>query len=426
MRVLWFSPTPCGSIRRTHDHVTVGGWLISLEDQIRLLPEMYLSVAYFSEKTEPPFDFDGVKYYPICGNILNANNGINRIRERFLSQKRKDDKVLPLMLDVVSQSQPDIIHIHGTEGAFGLIAEHITNIPIVFSIQGMIAPYKEMYFAGIPQSIAYKYDSLTDQVQGVGIRNQYISFCYRAEREKVFLSNAQYIFGRTFWDAYCTVALNPIRKYYTVNEMLRPVFYEKTWKGSISKSKLKVVSTISGGIYKGMETVLKTASLLKQYGGLDFEWHIVGYDVSTKWVHICEKMTGVNAADCNILFHGRIDAGLLSDLLCESDIYAHVSHIENSPNSVCEAMLLGMPVIASYAGGTASLLQDEVEGKLVQDGDPYVLAGAIIDFWQHSEKSTRYAAAARQRALVRHDKKRIISELLEGYGNILNDFNSKH
>lgn len=397
-----------------------------MEDQIKRIPEISLNVAYFSEKKEPPFEFEGVRYYPISGNILNANKGVNRIIERFLPNERKDQNVLPLMLDVVKQSQPNIIHVHGTEGTFGLISEYVKDIPIVFSIQGMIAPYKEKYFAGIPQSMAYKYDLLIDRAQGVGIRNQYLSFCYKAEREKKYLSNAQYIFGRTFWDELCSVALNPKRKYYTVNEMLRPSFYEKRWKGNIAKVKMQIASTISGGIYKGMETVLKTSMLLKQYGGLNFEWHIAGYEETSKWVRISEKMTGIKSTDCHIVFHGRINAEQLSDLLCKSDIYAHVSHIENSPNSVCEAMLLGMPVIASYAGGTASLLKDGVEGKLVQDGDPYVLAGAIIDFWHHPDKAARYAIAARECALERHDKNCIVNELLDGYSKILDDFSSKN
>ena len=142
---------------------------------------------------------------------------------------------------------------------------------------------------------------------------------------------------------------------------------------------------------------------------------------NSKWVRICEIMTGLTSKDNNIVFHGRIDAETLSELLCKSDIYVHVSHIENSPNSVCEAMMVGMPVIASYAGGTASLLEHEKEGILCQDGDPYVLAGAIIDFKQHPDKALQYASAARKRAMSRHDKESIVKELLDGYAKILED-----
>ena len=423
MKVLWFSNSPCGSVMRNKTAaVKSGGWLISLESELKKVDGLQLEVAFFSDKKESPFSFDGVKYYPICRNVLDASKGINRIRERFLPFSARDAKALPLMLDVIKQSKPDLIHIHGTEEAFGLIAEHINDIPIVFSIQGMIAPYKEKYFSGISQAYAYKLDSLTDRIKGLGIRTQYNFFCYRAMRERRYLSNARYIFGRTFWDEYCTLTLNPQRKYYVVNEILRREFYLKLWKGTLSNEKLQIISTISGGIYKGLETVLRTALQLRQYGKIDFEWHIAGYSPKSKWVHICEKMTGIKANDNNITFHGRIGADELADLLCRSDIYVHVSHIENSPNSVCEAMMVGMPVIASYAGGTASLLEHEKEGILCQDGDPYVLAGAIIDFKQHPDKALQYASAARKRATSRHDKETIVKELLDGYAKILEDY----
>lgn len=422
MKILWFSPTPCGSARMKSHAVTSGGWLISLEDEIKKCNGIQLEVAFFSNTKREPFIFEGVQYYPMCRNVLNARNGINRTLERFVPIRQKDKKALPEMLKVVCLSQPNIIHIHGTEESFGLISEHIHGIPIVYSIQGLIAPYSEKYFAGIPKHYAYRLDSLSDKLRGLGVKNAYSSFCFRAERENRYLHKAKYIFGRTFWDYDCTLALNPLRKYFVVNEILRQEFYSKIWDGNISNSKIKITSIISGGIYKGMETVLKTAALLKRYEGLEFEWHIAGYDSNSKWVRICEIMTGLTSKDNNIVFHGRIDAETLSELLCKSDIYVHVSHIENSPNSVCEAMMIGMPVIASYAGGTASLLEHEKEGILCQDGDPYVLAGAIIDFKQHPDKALQYASAARKRAMSRHDKESIVKELLDGYTKILEDF----
>ena len=420
MKVLWMAATPCGSVRRFEGKTLAGGWLISLEDELKKEKGVELHVAYLSNKKEDDFYFDGVHYYPIF--LYQSNNPLIRILQRRRSDLMLEKLIFPQLLKCIDSVKPDIIHVHGTEGIMGICAKVVNNIPIVFSIQGLIAPYKEKFFSGISQVYAFKLDSLSDRLRGVGIKDGYKSFCYRAEREKIYLKNAQYVFGRTFWDRDCTLALNPQRKYYVVNEILRPEFYVKQWKGFISKDRIKIISTISGGIYKGFETVLKTASLLKQYSHINFEWHIVGYAQNTKWVNISEKMTGIYSEENNIVFHGRIDAEKLSDLLCETDMYVHVSHIENSPNSVCEAMILGMPVIASYSGGTSSLLQHEKEGVLFQDGDPYVLSGAIVDLYQNSEKAIEYGQSARNRALYRHDKNRIVKEVISGYKDILEDF----
>lgn len=420
MNILWFTNSPCGSIRRFSGSVKAGGWMISLEDEIKKCPNINLSVAFISKTKEKPFKYDGVTYYPIWKNIPRSK--IKRVLYRFTSYEKQDSIILPKLLNIVDIVKPDLIHIHGTEECFGLIQDTVKNIPIVFSIQGLIAPYKEKYFSGISFHDVNKYEKIMEKLRLVSVKNDYKSFCYRAIRENHYLANSKYILGRTFWDRNSTLALNPKRKYYVVNEILRPEFYAKQWKGFISDNKLKIVSTISGGIYKGFETVLKTAEILKRHSHLEFEWHIAGYTSRSKWVHISEKITNINSEDNNIVFHGRIDAEELSDLLCDSDIYVHVSHIENSPNSVCEAMMIGMPVIASYSGGTSSLLEHEKDGILYQDGDPYVLAGAIVELFQGKNKAIEYGSSARKKAFCRHDKNRILNELISGYNSIIKDF----
>ena len=42
-------------------------------------------------------------------------------------------------------------------------------------------------------------------------------------------------------------------------------------------------------------------------------------------------------------------------------------------------MLLGIPIIATYAGGLSTTIDNNVTGTLVNEGDPYVLAGAIFE-----------------------------------------------
>lgn len=417
MKVLWFTLSPCGSMRRHNSVRVIQGWLISLEDELKKRPNVNLSIAYFSDNNEPDFVYEGVHYYPIYFPI--SKNPIVRIINRKRSPQKVDASLLPAMLKVVNKSNPDLIHIHGTEERFGLIQDYIKKIPIIFSIQGLIAPYLEKYFSGMPSQEMKRHESWSDKIRNVSFMDDYKSFCYRAPRELHYLRNARYIMGRTFWDKFITKGINTNSQYFVVNEILQQPFYCKQWnKRKFSGNKLILVSTISSGIYKGFETVLRTASILKQYAAFDFEWRIAGYDSQSKWVKFASKITKLDYRHLNIKLLGRKDAEDLSDVLISSDIYCHVSHIENSPNSVCEAMLVGMPIIASYAGGTASLLEHEKEGLLVQDGDPYVLAGAIVDLQQNFNKAKAYGEAARKRATIRHDKNRIINELLNAYQDI--------
>ena len=65
MKILWFSLSPCGSIRRLKHERIIQGWMISMEDELKKVSNINLSVAYFSDIVEDPFYYDGVQYYPI-------------------------------------------------------------------------------------------------------------------------------------------------------------------------------------------------------------------------------------------------------------------------------------------------------------------------------------------------------------------------
>lgn len=418
MKILWFANSPCGSLRRNNLKIILGGWLISLEDQIKKIPGIELSICFISKQKETDFEFDGVHYYPINRN--NSKSKLSEILSRFQSEENEEKVFLPQLLNVVERVSPDIIHIHGTEMCFGLIQDFVKDIPIVFSIQGLIAPYTEKYFSGFPDSFVKKYESITHKLRGLSFFKGYESFKYRSNRELHYLKNAKYVIGRTFFDHYIPVLCNPNVKMFRGEEILRKEFYLGTWNKSLN-GKYSIVTTISPGIYKGFETLLHAAKLLKEYANFDFEWHVVGYAVNDKFVKMAEKLKCLNSENVNICFHGKMQSEEMVQILLESDVYVQVSHIENSPNSLCEAMLLGMPIIASFAGGTSSMLKDREEGVLVQDGDPYTLAGAIVDFKNNYDRSKQMGKNARERAIKRHNSKDIADNLVGIYKEILNE-----
>lgn len=423
MKILWLTNSPCSSVERHGGKTILGGWLTSLEKEVIRHNDIQLSIAYLSNGEEDPFVHNGVEYYPIFVGVTSRFKRLRTIIQSRQSIGKKERNSIPRIIDVVNNVKPDIIHVHGTEELWGRISEYITNIPIVYSIQGLIAPYTEKLYAGIKRQIAKKYDEVIDHLLCSDTDSLYRSFVYRAEREIRYLQKADYIFGRTFWDNNCTLALNPRRKYYVVNEILRDAFFHKNWIFKpYDNRKIKIVSTISGGIYKGMETALHAAHVLHTYSKIDFEWHIVGYTENSKWCKMAQSEKQLNIKDYPFVFHGRLDAEQLSNILLVSDIYVQVSHIENSPNSVGEAMLVGMPVIASFAGGTSSILRNGVDGILVQDGDPYVLAGSIVDLLNHPDLAVRYSENAKEIARQRYCPENVYKALLEGYCQIMTDY----
>jgi glycosyltransferase involved in cell wall biosynthesis len=68
------------------------------------------------------------------------------------------------------------------------------------------------------------------------------------------------------------------------------------------------------------------------------------------------------------------------------------------PTTVLEAMALGVPVVASAAGGIPELLTDGVEGRLVPPGDPQHLNAAIRQVVDDPSRRQAMGIAARARA----------------------------
>ena len=107
--------------------------------------------------------------------------------------------------------------------------------------------------------------------------------------------------------------------------------------------------------------------------------------------------------------------------MIDSDIYIPTSHIENSSNSLCEAQLIGMPCIASFAGGTASLITNNYDGILYQNGDYFSLAGAILDLYNNTKCAIALGKNAKKTALKRHDRKTIVRDLVSIYQSVYLD-----
>jgi len=164
---------------------------------------------------------------------------------------------------------------------------------------------------------------------------------------------------------------------------------------------------------------LETAAILKNKQLLHIEWQIAGITGEEEIIKIIEKAYKLKFNEQNIIFKGSMNAESLMQSLLKANFFIHPSHIENSPNSVCEAMLLGMPIIATYAGGIPSIINDKKEGLLVQDGDPYAMAGAIIELIEDNKYASNLGTNARCKAVARHNPERIRTDVLNIYNSMV-------
>ncbi len=420
MRVLWFSLSPCGSAKMKHKIHLIQGWMVSLENEVKKNKDIHLAVCYqeWSEYHNNPFDYEGVKYYPLT---MLSNNMSEKWTTLFGGMEKKDAAVLKKIQAVIDDYQPDIIHVHGTEATFVMVNELPNNIPVVYTIQGYKGPTSLKYWSGLPESFVEKYDSLMSKMFRKSSKWTYKRFLYSAEREQRQLRKSKYIIGRTDWDRNISKLIAPQAKYYHLDEIMREPFYSSSWTKEDFSNILTLVTTISTGEFKGLETLLNTALILKENAPFRFEWLIIGCSQNDLYVRQCEEYVGVKAMDVDVQPIGKKDAKELVEILTQADIYVQVSHIENSPNALCEAMLVGIPSIATLAGGTNSILKDKITGTICQEGDAYGIAASVALLKENFSYAKELASEGRKMACKRHDARRIGETLYHIYKDMLAD-----
>ena len=134
-----------------------------------------------------------------------------------------------------------------------------------------------------------------------------------------------------------------------------------------------------------------------------------------------EMLTHVKHEDVNVSIKGVINASHLIDVVCSADVYVHPSYIENSPNTVCEAQLLGAPVIVTDVGGTSTLVKHEENGIVVPANDPYLMASEVADLILNQDKASLLGANARNVSLKRHQPSNIVEDLIGVFNKLVKD-----
>lgn len=420
MRVLWvsssntfYNQTDAGSSNSSYNGV---GWVGAQQIEIMKQPDIELAVMFLSNKsTDKKRIIDGVSYYPIIESV----SKLTRVKRFYFPPKSSVFNRVKKQIDLaIRDFKPDIIQVYGLECPICEIITHY-EIPSIVHLQGILNPYSISYLPPmISEQTLRKYGCWwREHIFNNGFRFYYKDIIRRCERERQLYSKLKYCTGRTHWDKAVTSLYSPDCKYYHVDEVLRPEFYTSlpvSPRNTITS--IKIMSTISETVYKGLDLVVQSSQLLQDLD-IDFEWHVVGVKPNSNYVKLIERTLNRKIPQ-NIFFEGVKAPKEMIELLHKTDVYVHPSYIDNSPNSVCEAQILGVPVIATNVGGVSSLITDTYSGLLVPTNEPHILAYRIIDIKDKFDLRNLLSVNGRSEALKRHDKKKIISDIVEIYKKI--------
>ena len=417
MRVLWITnnllPDACEFFGISK--VVKTGWLHSSANQIKNHVELYIATLYVGYKIKKQL-INGITYI-----LIPSKKDRRELDESTYQHWKKINKEI----------FPEVIHIHGTEYPIGLgyINACGTEKDVV-SIQGLISVCANYYNAGMNNWDILFSTTLRDIIKSQTLWNNRNNFAKQGRYEMEYFCHIKNIIGRTEWDYAHLSAINPTAHYFFNNETLRDVFYEGEWDITKIQRHSIFVSQANYPL-KGFHILLQAMPIiLHRFPGTKI--YVAGFDLTqvcknviqakiratTYGYYLYSLIQKLELSDY-IQFLGRLEEYEMKKNYLQAHVFVSASGVENSSNSIGEAQLLGTPVVASFVGGTDSLVENFKTGLLYPFEDIPRLAYSIIRIFSDDELALKLSMKGREVASIRHDKIRNRNQLLNIYKGII-------
>ena len=421
MKILWITNVilPEANILLSEPVNPYGGWLVNASKDLAAINEVNLYVAspksgiYEAKKLKG----QSIDYYIFPWENENSI---------------EDTKCLSGIQKMILEINPDVVHIFGTEFSHSLAIVRICNelsINNVVSIQGLVSVYAKHYMANLPYDIQMRY-TVRDFVKRDNLINQQKKYTLRGRHEIETIKSTNNIIGRTTWDKACVYQINNEAVYHHCNESLREEFYRNEWVLENCERHSIFTSQASYPI-KGLHHVLEALpSIIKRFP--DTKLYIAGNNIikantisaklrmTTYSKYISEMIKKLHLED-HVSFTGVLNEKEMCDMYLKSNLFVCPSSIENSPNSLGEAMILGVPCVSSYVGGVPDMLEHNKEGFLYPSDAPYLLAHYVCEIFENANIAKSISKEAKVRAKETHNVKKNTAKLIKIYNDIIKE-----
>ena len=414
MNVLWLCGVMTNQIRKLEGLPDgfYGGWVTGLHNSVISSGYVRLTIC------APMVEATSVKYVEAEGFSYYLFNNV----QAFNSNNCPD--VAKVFKKILTESKPDVIHVFGTELPQTLVmVEACRDLGllhrVVIQIQGMVSVYAKHFFEGIPYSVSFM-RTFRDIVKRDSLSIQQKKFVLRGSFERQALGMVSHVIGRTKWDYTCVLQINPDAVYYKCDEILRDSFYvHPTW---CRKNCTPYSIFISQGDYpiKGLHYVMDAIEILvKEFP--DVHLYVAGYNIidagmrRSSYASYVLKLIKRKNLQQHVTFLGFQSEAQMCEQLVKAHIYAIPSTIENSPNSLGEAGMLGVPRVASYVGGIPDMIRHGIDGFMYQHSAPYMLAEYIRRMFRDDCLAESFSRESIKSANEIHDREKIVRSLLSIY-----------
>ncbi len=364
-------------------------WIHNLSKELELNKEIELHIITHSpyvDKTQSIFK-NGINFHVIKYGFPFTNKGFPKyLPFDQLSQYYSFSKKA---IKLINGLEPDVLHVHGTEGGYFEPTFNL-KIPCIVSMQGLIG----------------------EVVKSEPSISHYLQVLF----ERRVIKNAKYFGCRTNFDTNYVKRRNSEAVIFDLPEAMNKIFFEKHWKISPGVNLLYVGSIMQRkGIGDLIHALIKLRDKLPEV-----HLRIIGSG-TIRYINYIKKIIEQNNLTKNITLLGVKSPYEIALELTKCNFFVLPSHIDNSPNSLAEAMAVGVPCIATKVGGIPSMIEDRHDGMLFKKHDIDGLVNIVDLLVKDKELQNRISENARSKALERNYPSKVALKYFEVYKFLQNN-----
>lgn len=408
IRVLWLS----NKVQTNWKDVVSGGWLDSMAQGLISSGKISLGNISAGKATRVTRqDYDQISQWVVPSTARACAHGLPK------------KSIVEDIIRAVKEFSPDLIHVWGTEFFWGLLtARKIINEPALLAMQGVKGAIAKVFHGGLTFSEQLACIGIKEILRRSTIFHERKQFQNWEPYEREIITGHRFITTQTVWVTAVVQSNNSDCQLFHNERPLRAEFYiADQWQNFQSKNIFCSVAYSSP--FKGLHIAIRALAILKKkvptaklHIGGSHQRPGIRKDGYVAWLNREAERLGVKS---DVVWLGPLTA---SQTIKEMQFAAATvipSFIESNSILMQEAMMVGIPVVASFVGGMSTIAKNEDTALYFPPGDDFLCAYQLARLLTDSLLAERLSLGARATVFARNNREHIVERQIDIYRQVL-------
>ncbi|MBE9469361.1 MAG: glycosyltransferase [Bacteroidetes bacterium] len=405
MKILWISNV-CFSLQKFKQ---TGTWLFPLAQKLN--DETNIEIINLAVSAKGNFHesyIGSIKQYNIPFYKKITKDNINNLNK------------------LIDDINPDLIHLWGTENNYGnYLIDYQAQRKVLLDMQGLIFSVRKWYFGDLSFLSLLKNIALKDILRfRSSLLTKKHTLAKTENGEQNIIKKMNYISVQSEWVKNYVRFNNSNCKIFRTEVMLREEFYRSPKWFFKEKVSEKIIFAVSSCDYplKGGHILIKAFALLKKKHP-NLKLKIV--DLMKKGIrkssydNFIRRLVKKEKLNCSIEWLHTMDAEGLVEGLFNSSVFVNPSFVESYSMTIAEALSLGVPCVASFAGAMPEFSFEKETLLYFPPGDVISCASQIEKALFNKEIALKLSNSAVKFKGIHNNADKIVMNQIRIYNEII-------